>query len=61
MGLSPRMKNLTAQLARIELAQQKKEEIVQEKSTKAAEVSLGQDRTRPAEEGDCPREVHQGS
>jgi len=33
-----RMKNLTAQLARIELAQQKKEEIVQEKSTKAAEV-----------------------
>ena len=39
MGLSPWMKNLTAQLARIELAQQKKEEIVQEKSTKAAEVS----------------------
>ena len=32
------MKNLTAQLARIEIAQQKKEDIVQEKSTKAAEV-----------------------
>jgi len=33
-----RMKNLTAQLARIEIAQQKKEDIVQEKSTKAAEI-----------------------
>ena len=32
------MKNLTAQLARVELAQQKKEELVTEKSSKALEV-----------------------
>ena len=34
-----RMKNLSAQLAKIEIAQQKKEEIITEKSNKAAEVS----------------------
>jgi len=33
-----RMKNLSAQLARVELAQQKKEELVTEKSSKALEV-----------------------
>ena len=32
------MKNLSAQLARVELAQQKKEELVTEKSSKALEV-----------------------
>ena len=33
-----RMKNLSAQLAKVELAQQKKEELVTEKSSKTLEV-----------------------